>query len=125
MRIAVLPDIHGNRTAFEAVLADLQQSSPDLILHGGHLADAGARPVDIVDRVAISAGTVWWAPRMKCFSGPSRWRSLRTDRRRILTDLLRIDERRKLRLSHPLIARQKEAARIRSSGRQDLFLFPG
>jgi len=39
MRIAVLPDIHGNRTAFEAVLADLQQSSPDLILHGGDLAD--------------------------------------------------------------------------------------
>jgi len=35
MRIAILSDIHGNRTAFEAVLADLQQTSPDLILHGG------------------------------------------------------------------------------------------
>ena len=51
MRIAVLSDIHGNRTAFEAVLADLQQTSPDLILHGGDLADAGASPVEIVDRV--------------------------------------------------------------------------
>ena len=51
MCIAVLPDIHGDRTAFEAVLTDLQQSSPDLILHGGDLADAGARPVDIVDRI--------------------------------------------------------------------------
>ena len=51
MRIAVLSDIHGNRTAFEAVLKDLQQTSPDLILHGGDLADAGASPVEIVDRI--------------------------------------------------------------------------
>jgi predicted phosphodiesterase len=51
MRIAVLSDIHGNRTAFEAVLADLQQTSPDLILHGGDLADAGASPGEIVDRI--------------------------------------------------------------------------
>jgi predicted phosphodiesterase len=51
MRIAILSDIHGNRTAFEAVLADLQQTSPDLILHGGDLADGGASPVEIVDRI--------------------------------------------------------------------------
>src|SRR6267142_2803260 len=51
MRIAILSDIHGNRTAFEAVLADLQQTSPDLVLHGGDLADAGASPVGIVDRI--------------------------------------------------------------------------
>jgi hypothetical protein len=38
-------------SAFEAVLADLQQTSPDLILHGGDLADAGASPVEIVDRI--------------------------------------------------------------------------
>jgi len=51
MRIAVVSDIHGNLTAFEAVLADLRQASPDLILHGGDLAEAGARPVEIVDRI--------------------------------------------------------------------------
>src|SRR6267378_6143123 len=51
MRIAILSDIHGNRTAFEAVLADLRQTSPDLILHGGDLADSGASPVEIVDRI--------------------------------------------------------------------------
>src|SRR6266516_1827203 len=51
MRIAILSDVHGNRTAFEAVLGDLQQTSPDLILHGGDLADAGASPVEIVDRI--------------------------------------------------------------------------
>lgn len=50
MRIAIVSDIHGNRTAFEAVLADLRQTSPDLILHGGDLADSGSSPVEIVDR---------------------------------------------------------------------------
>lgn len=51
MRIAVVSDIHGNLTAFEAVLADLLLTSPDLILHGGDLADSGSSPVEIVDRV--------------------------------------------------------------------------
>jgi len=51
MRIAILCDIHGNRTAFDAVLADLRQTSPDLILHGGDLADAGSSPAEIVDRI--------------------------------------------------------------------------
>jgi len=49
MRIAIVSDIHGNRTAFEAVLADLRQASPDLILHGGDLADAGSSPAEVVD----------------------------------------------------------------------------
>ena len=51
MRIAVVSDIHGNLTALEAVIADLQQTAPDLILHGGDLADAGARPVEILDLI--------------------------------------------------------------------------
>src|SRR5207248_4554953 len=51
MRIAIVSDIHGNRTAFEAVLADLRETSPDLILHGGDLADGGSSPVEIVDRI--------------------------------------------------------------------------
>jgi predicted phosphodiesterase len=51
MRVAIVSDIHGNRTAFEAVLADLRQTSPDLILHGGDLADAGGSPEEIVDRI--------------------------------------------------------------------------
>lgn len=48
MRIAILSDIHGNRTALEAVAADLRETAPDLILHGGDLAD-GANPVAVVD----------------------------------------------------------------------------
>ena len=51
MRIAIVSDIHGNRTAFEAVLEDLRQTSPDLILHGGDLADSGASPAEIVDHI--------------------------------------------------------------------------
>ena len=51
MRAAIVSDIHGNLTAFEAVLADLRQASPDLILHGGDLAGPGSRPVAVVDRI--------------------------------------------------------------------------
>lgn len=50
-RIAIVSDIHGNRTAFEAVVDDLRETSPDLILHGGDLAHGGASPAEIVDRV--------------------------------------------------------------------------
>lgn len=49
MRIAIVSDIHGNLTAFEAVLKDLRQTSPDLIFHGGDLAQAGSSPVEIID----------------------------------------------------------------------------
>jgi putative phosphoesterase len=51
MRIAIVSDIHGNRTAFEAVLADLRQTAPDVIFHGGDLADSGSSPVEVVDRI--------------------------------------------------------------------------
>jgi len=51
MRVAILSDLHGNRRAFEAVLDDLEQVAPDLILHGGDLAAGGAHPADIIDQV--------------------------------------------------------------------------
>jgi len=51
MRIAVVSDIHGNRTAFEAVLEDLRRTAPDLILHGGDLSDGGSSPAEIVDQI--------------------------------------------------------------------------
>ncbi|MGA8278687.1 MAG: metallophosphoesterase family protein [Rhodanobacteraceae bacterium] len=51
MRTAIVADIHGNRTAFEAVLADVRRMSPDLVLHGGDLADGGASPIEIVDHI--------------------------------------------------------------------------
>ena len=51
MRMAIVSDIHGNRTAFEAVLADLRETSPDLILHGGDLPQGGSSPAEIVDQI--------------------------------------------------------------------------
>jgi putative phosphoesterase len=51
MRIAVVSDIHGNRTAFEAVLVDLRETAPDLIFHGGDLAHGGSCPAEIVDSI--------------------------------------------------------------------------
>src|SRR5579871_612093 len=51
MRIAVLSDIHGNRTAFEAVLADLRETAPDQIFHGGDLGDGGPGGPGIIDQI--------------------------------------------------------------------------
>lgn len=51
MRIAVVSDIHGNRTAFAAVLADLRQTAPDLVFHGGDLAQGGSHPAEIIDQI--------------------------------------------------------------------------
>ena len=51
MRIAIISDIHDNLTAFQAVLADLRETSPDLILHGGDLVSGGSRPAEVVDCV--------------------------------------------------------------------------
>lgn len=70
MRIAVLSDIHGNLTAFEAVLEHLRDSAPDLVLHGGDLAEGGARPVEVIDTirglgwqgVVGNTDEVLWAP---------------------------------------------------------------
>ena len=50
MRIAVVSDIHGNMTALEAVLADLESVSPDLVVHGGDLC-SGSRSADVIDRI--------------------------------------------------------------------------
>jgi predicted phosphodiesterase len=51
MRVAVVSDIHGNRRAFEAVLADLKRVAPDLIVHGGDLVFGGAHPAEIIDAI--------------------------------------------------------------------------
>jgi putative phosphoesterase len=51
MRVAIVSDIHGNLTAFDAVLADIRARAPDLVLHGGDLALMGAQPAQVIDRV--------------------------------------------------------------------------
>lgn len=51
MRIAVVSDIHGSLHALEAVITDLKDVSPDLVVHGGDLAVNGCRPADVIDLV--------------------------------------------------------------------------
>lgn len=51
MRVAILSDIHGNLTAFDAVVADIKAAAPDLVFHGGDLADGGSCPSEIIDRI--------------------------------------------------------------------------
>ena len=51
MRVAIVSDVHGNLTAFDAVLADVQRHAPDVVLHGGDLALMGAQPAEVIDRV--------------------------------------------------------------------------
>jgi predicted phosphodiesterase len=52
MRLAVLSDIHGNLTAFEAVLADLEaQGGADHTWFLGDFAAFGPRPAECVQRV--------------------------------------------------------------------------
>jgi predicted phosphodiesterase len=49
MRVAIVSDIHGNLTAWEAVLDDIRSVAPDVVLHAGDLADGGSSPAAIVD----------------------------------------------------------------------------
>jgi predicted phosphodiesterase len=51
MRVAVVSDIHGNRRALKAVLADLRDVAPDVVLHGGDLAAGGTHPAEVIDQI--------------------------------------------------------------------------
>jgi putative phosphoesterase len=51
MDLAVVSDIHGNLTALEAVVADLERRGVDHVMHGGDLALMGAQGAQVVDRV--------------------------------------------------------------------------
>jgi len=70
MRVALVSDVHGNLTALEAVIADLDRTAPDLVISGGDLALMGPRPAEVVDRVrelgwpGVVGNTdeVLWAP---------------------------------------------------------------
>lgn len=56
MRLAVISDIHGNLTALEAVLADLEAvGGADLTWCLGDLAAAGPRPAECIRRLKVLA----------------------------------------------------------------------
>jgi len=49
MRLAVISDIHGNLPALEAVISDLKNMSPDIVLQGGDLVASGHQPSEVLD----------------------------------------------------------------------------
>jgi calcineurin-like phosphoesterase family protein len=67
MRVAVVSDIHGNRCAFEAVLADLRQAALDLVVHGGDCLPMGpTRPRSSI-RFVLWVGPGSPGMSMRCF----------------------------------------------------------
>lgn len=55
MRVAVFSDVHGNRPALHAVLADIDAQRPDVTVCGGDLAFGGPDPEGSVQRVIALA----------------------------------------------------------------------
>jgi predicted phosphodiesterase len=51
VRLAVVSDIHGNLTALEAVIRDLERRGVDQVAHGGDLCLMGSSPAAVVDRI--------------------------------------------------------------------------
>jgi predicted phosphodiesterase len=49
MKVAIFSDVHGNLTAFEAVLADIKRQEPDLTFFAGDLCLLGVRPKECLD----------------------------------------------------------------------------
>jgi predicted phosphodiesterase len=51
VRRAIVSDIHGNLTAFDAVIGDLARRGVNCVVHGGDLALAGCQGAEVIDRV--------------------------------------------------------------------------
>ncbi len=51
MRVSLISDIHGNTVALDAVLADMNQRRPDVVVCLGDIAAGGPDPGGAVDRV--------------------------------------------------------------------------
>jgi predicted phosphodiesterase len=51
MRVALISDMHGNAIALDAVLAELERDPVDEIVCLGDVAQGGAQPAEVVDRL--------------------------------------------------------------------------
>ena len=49
--LAIVSDIHGNLTALDAVVADLERRGISRVVHGGDLAVGGCQPAEVIDLV--------------------------------------------------------------------------
>jgi putative phosphoesterase len=61
-RVAVLADVHGNATALEAVLREVEREAPDLVVHCGDLT-WGPLPLETLDLLEP------WRHRLRCVRG--------------------------------------------------------
>jgi len=52
--VAIVSDIHGNREAYEAILADLEENPVDAVVYAGDYALFGDRPAEVVKLVRRS-----------------------------------------------------------------------
>ena len=50
-RLAIVSDVHGNLSALEAVIDDIERRRIERVVHGGDLALGGAQPGQVIDRV--------------------------------------------------------------------------
>lgn len=58
--LALIYDIHGNRQALDAVLADAEAAGATRYLLGGDYCMLGARPVEVLERLReLPADTIW------------------------------------------------------------------
>src|SRR5438067_2994493 len=53
MRVALFSDMHGNAIALDAVLAELEHETVDEIVCLGDVAQGGAQPAEVVDRLRM------------------------------------------------------------------------
>jgi putative phosphoesterase len=59
MRIAVLADVHGNLTALDAVLAEVEAEGFDLVVSGGDVV-AGPQPAECLHRLGALGERIRW-----------------------------------------------------------------
>jgi predicted phosphodiesterase len=75
MKVAIFSDVHGNLTAFEAVLADIKRQQPDLTFFAGDLCLLGGRPKACLDLLtaeeipAVYGNTDFWLNNRPQFDG--------------------------------------------------------
>src|SRR5262245_8177820 len=51
MQFAVVSDIHGNLTALDAVIVDIERRGIERVVHGGDLGLGGCRGGTVIDRI--------------------------------------------------------------------------
>src|SRR3954452_12230852 len=51
MRLAAISDVHGNLTALDAVMADIETQNIDVVVNLGHLLSGAVQPRETADRL--------------------------------------------------------------------------